>query len=184
MLKKTVTYTNFDGEEVTEDLYFHLTKAEMVEMEMSHEGGMSDALQRIIDAQDGKAIMAEFKNILLTTYGQKSLDGRRFVKTEKLREEFASSEAYSALFMELVTNTDAAIEFVKGIVPQDMVEQATAAMEEAQRPQLTPVPDEPQSEVRKVTPAEIRIMSTNDMLALQKDVAEGKAVIVDDPSAE
>lgn len=124
MLKKTITYQDFNGDEVSEDFFFHLSKAELVEMELSHEGGLSEALKRIIAAQDGKGIVDEFKNILLGAHGKRSADGKRFVKNATIREEFESSEAYSTLFMELVTNTDAAIEFINGIVPTGLDEDA------------------------------------------------------------
>ena len=91
MLKKTITYEDFNGEEVSEDFFFHLSKAELVELELSHEGGLSESLQRIVAAQDGKSIIAEFKNILLTSYGQKSADGKRFIKNQQLREEVCLS---------------------------------------------------------------------------------------------
>ena len=142
LLKKTITYEDFNGEKVSEDFFFHLSKAELVELELSHQGGLSESLQRIVAAEDGKSIVAEFKNIILTSYGKRSDDGKRFIKNKDLREEFESTEAYSALFMELVTNTDAAVEFIQGIIPQDMSEEATklaatqaiAAVPEAPKP--------------------------------------------------
>lgn len=123
MLKKTVKYTDFNGEEVQEDFLFHLSKAELIELEASHEGGLLEAMNRIVEANDTKAIIAEFKRIILLSYGVKSGDGRRFIKNQKLRDDFESSEAYSTLFMELVTETEAAVEFMNGIIPQDMVPQ-------------------------------------------------------------
>jgi hypothetical protein len=140
VLKKTITYEDFNGEKVSEDYFFHLSKAELVELELSHQGGLSESLKRIVEAEDGKAIIAEFKNIILTSYGVKSSDGRRFVKNQTLREEFESSEAYSTLFMELVTNTDAAIEFVNGVVPSGMIEEAEALAKNDTKPELSAVP--------------------------------------------
>jgi len=122
MLKKTVTYKDFNGEEVKEDFFFHLSKAELIEMEMGYDGGLSGVMKRIIEAQDGRALVMEFKNIILSSYGQKSEDGRRFIKTPELREEFASSEAYSELFMELATNENSAAEFMNGIVPEGFIQ--------------------------------------------------------------
>lgn len=153
MLKKTIKYNNlFTGEEVEEDFYFHLNKAELVELEMSEEGGLSESLRKLVASQDGKRIMAEFKNIILTSYGVRSEDGRFFKKTQELRDEFASSEAYSALFMELVTgDTEGMIEFVTGIMPagiseEDMekIKQDMAAIDEKENPapQLAAVPSE------------------------------------------
>lgn len=124
MLKKTITYTNFNDEKVSEDFYFHLSKAELVELEMSYEGGLTEQIQRIAKAQDGKAIIAEFKNIILSAYGERSADGRRFIKNQALRDEFESTEAYSTLFMELVTDAEKAAEFVRGVIPNDLAEEA------------------------------------------------------------
>ena len=82
MLKKTITYEDFNGDKVSEDFFFHLSKAELVELELSHKGGLSEALKRIVESEDGKAIIAEFKNIILSSYGQRSDDGKRFVKNQ------------------------------------------------------------------------------------------------------
>jgi hypothetical protein len=137
VLKKTITYEDFNGETVSEDFFFHLSKAELVELELSHKGGLAASLQKIIESEDGKSIIAEFKNIILTAYGKRSDDGRRFIKTQDLRDEFESTEAYSALFMELVTDTDAAVEFINGIVPAGLTEEAAklAGID----PQKTPI---------------------------------------------
>ena len=123
MLTKTVKYTDYNGNERTETLNFHLTKAEIAEMELSMPGGMSVTIQRIIEAQDTKELIAIFKDLLLKSYGVKSPDGRRFVKNDELREEFSQTEAYSEMFMELATDAKAASDFVNGIIPADMQEQ-------------------------------------------------------------
>jgi hypothetical protein len=123
LLKKTIKYTDFNGEETTEDFYFHLSKAELIELEMSVDGGLSEAMKKIVDTNDGKAIIDIFKRVILMAYGKKSDDGKRFIKTEEMRKEFASSEAYSELFMEMCTNADAAAEFVNGMIPQGMEQQ-------------------------------------------------------------
>lgn len=127
MLKKTITYTDYNGTERTEDFYFNLTKAELTEMELSTTGGMAEMMQRIVNAQDAPAIIKIFKEIVLKAYGQKSPDGRRFIKSDELREEFSQTEAYSILFMELATDADAAAKFVNGIVPADTAKQAALA---------------------------------------------------------
>lgn len=125
MLKKTITYTTFDGEELTEDFYFHLTKAEVIEMELSGEGNsFSDQLQRIIRTRDGALIMKEFKRIILMSYGEKEPGGKRFIKNQELRDAFSQTEAYSVLFMELATGAGAAAEFIRGVVPQDLADEA------------------------------------------------------------
>lgn len=122
MLKKSITYTDFNGEEITEDFFFHLSKAELVELEMSQKEGLSQYLENIIKAENGQEIMTIFKKLLLQAYGQRSPDGKRFVKNEGLRQEFLSSEAYSELFMELVTDADAAAAFINGIIPATLAD--------------------------------------------------------------
>ena len=118
MLKKTISFTDFDGNQRTEDFYFNLTKAEVTEMEMTVEGGLGKKLERIIQEQDMEKIIKEFKEIIRKAYGVKSPDGRRFIKNQEVFEAFEQTEAYSELFMELATNAEAAAEFVNGIIPQ------------------------------------------------------------------
>ena len=118
MLKKTITYTDFNGMERSEDFYFNLTKAEVMEMEMSTVGGLSEMIQRIIAAQDTPSIIKVFKDLVLKSYGEKSADGKRFIKTPEITEAFSQTEAYSVLFMELATNADSAAAFVNGIIPK------------------------------------------------------------------
>lgn len=120
MLKKTIKYTDFNGTEREEDFYFNLSKAEIMEMEMSTAGGFAEMLQNIVKAQDGPTIMKVFKDIILKAYGVKSPDGKRFIKSEELSTEFSQTEAYSVLFMELATDADAAGAFINGIIPADI----------------------------------------------------------------
>lgn len=120
MLKKTITYTDYNDVERTEDFYFNLNKAEIMEMEMSTTGGMAEMIQRIVKAQDSPAIVKIFKDLVLRAYGEKSADGKRFIKNDEIREAFAQTEAYSILFMELATDADAAAAFVNGITPADV----------------------------------------------------------------
>ena len=117
MLKKTITYTDYNGVERKEDFYFNLTKAEIMEMEMSTSGGLTEMINRIVAAQDAPAIIKIFEELVLKAYGVKSPDGKRFIKSDELATEFAQTEAYSQLFMELATDADAASAFVNGIVP-------------------------------------------------------------------
>ena len=117
MVKKTITYKNYNGVEVTEDFYFNLTEAEVMEMEMSTKGGLAEQLKRIIAANDAPSIIKEFKDLVLKAYGEKSADGKHFRKNDQIREDFAATEAYSIIFMEIATNTDAATSFVNGIIP-------------------------------------------------------------------
>lgn len=117
MLKKTITYTDYDGVERTEDFYFNLTRAEVTEMEMSTEGGLSEKINRIVQAKDVPSIIKIFKDLIIRSYGVKSPDGRRFIKDEELTKEFTQTEAFSDLYMTLATDLDAATEFVNGITP-------------------------------------------------------------------
>ena len=119
VLKKTLTYTDYNGNERTEDFYFNLSKAEFAEMELSTTGGLGQMIQDIIAAQDTPRIISIFKDLVLKSYGVKSADGRRFIKSKELSTEFSQTEAYSEIFMTLATDADAAAEFVNGVVPQE-----------------------------------------------------------------
>ena len=121
MLKKSISYTDYNGNSRTEDFYFNLTQAEVTEMEVSVDGGLVEMIKRIVAAQDGRQIIATFKDIILRAYGEKSPDGKRFIKSPELRDAFAQTEAYSQLFMELATDADAAAAFVNGITPAKAV---------------------------------------------------------------
>lgn len=118
MLKKAITYTDYNGVERTEDFYFNLSKAEVMEMELGTVGGLAEMLKRIVDSQDVPALIKNFKEIILKAYGEKSPDGKRFIKSEELSTAFAQTEAYSTLFMELATDHEAASVFINGIIPQ------------------------------------------------------------------
>lgn len=128
MLKKTMTYTDYNGETRKEDFYFNMTRAEVTEMELSIEGGLSDMIKRVTEAKDVPTIIKIFKDLVLKAYGQKSPDGKRFIKSKELSEEFSQTEAYSDLFMELATDSTAAAAFVNGIMPQN-IEAKSAALE-------------------------------------------------------
>jgi len=117
MLKKTIVYTDFDDNERTEDFYFNLTKAEVMEMEMSTDGGFAERITKIVAAQNIPAIIKIFKTLILDAYGEKSPDGKKFVKNQELKDSFVQTEAYSNLFMELATDETSAAKFVNGITP-------------------------------------------------------------------
>lgn len=119
MIKKTITYTDYNGNHRTESFWFNLTKAEVTRMEMSVQGGMAEMIDRIIDAQDAPSLISTFETMIQKSYGVKTPDGRGFVKRPEDLEAFMATEAYSELFMELVTNATAAAEFVNGIMPND-----------------------------------------------------------------
>jgi len=117
MLKKTITYTNYNDLEVTEDFYFNLTKAEVLQMETEMVGGYSSLLRRIVDSKDSESIINTFKQIISKAYGEKTPDGRRFMKSPEISRAFEETEAYSELYVELFTNVDAAVAFINGIMP-------------------------------------------------------------------
>lgn len=128
MIKKTVQYIDFNGDSQTEDLYFNLSKAEIAEMELSQDGGLTGHIQKITEAKNNKELIILFKDILLKSIGKRSEDGKRFMKNDIIREEFISSEAYSTLFMELAFDDLKAVEFIKGVMPSDLVKNAESAM--------------------------------------------------------
>ena len=122
MLKKTITYKDYNDVERTEDFYFNLSKAEVVEMEMSTTGGLTELIKNVIAAQDTPSIIRIFKDLILKAYGEKSPDGKRFIKSEEISNAFSQTEAYSKLFMELATNANSASDFVNGIIPETIVD--------------------------------------------------------------
>ena len=119
MLKKTITYTDYNGDERKEDFYFNLSKAELMEMELSTSGGLAEMISKIVAERNIPKIVEIFKELILKAYGEKSPDGRRFIKTKALSEEFSQTEAYSELFMELATDDKAAAAFINGIIQVD-----------------------------------------------------------------
>lgn len=121
MLKKTVTYEDFNEVERTEDFYFHFTEAELTDMNLDENGGLAEKLQRIIDSKDVKQIKDYFKWIVLKAYGEKSEDGRRFMKSEEISKAFEETQAYSDIWMELATDEKAASDFVNGIMPKKLM---------------------------------------------------------------
>ena len=123
MYKKIITYTDYNGFERTEEFLFNLTEAEIAEMEMSKKGGLTNTLQRLIRTEDAPEIAKIFKDLILKSYGEKSDDGRRFIKTKEKAEEFSQTEAYSKLYMELAFDDKAAAEFINNIIPKSMAEQ-------------------------------------------------------------
>ena len=127
MLKKTITYTDYNGETRSEYFYFNLSKAEIMEMEMSINGGMSELMKKVAATQDSPTLIKIFKDLILDAYGEKSVDGKRFIKTDdngrRLSDKFKETEAYSVLFMELAFDAEKAAEFMNGIIPSDLAQQ-------------------------------------------------------------
>jgi hypothetical protein len=130
MLKREINYEDFNGETVTDTYYFNLTKSEILGLEASYNGGLDAAIKRIIDAKDSMALIAEFQKIFLLAYGIKSDDGKRFMKSDQLRDEFSQTAAYDVLFMELATNDKLAADFMIGIMPKDLAKAAEAQQQQ------------------------------------------------------
>ena len=122
MLKKTVTYTDYNGIERTEAFYFHYNEAEILDMEMSTEGGFAERIQKIIDAKDQVSLMQVIKKFVIDAYGVKSEDGKRFIKNDDVRTEFLESPAYSQIWMELVMDDEIAADFINNVIPSGMKE--------------------------------------------------------------
>ena len=120
MLKRDITYEDFDGEKVTETFYFNLSKHELIELEVYKNEGMDAYIRRIIKTNDRKTLIEEFKKIILLAYGIRSEDGKRFIKNDEVREAFSQTAAFDELFMELATSDGAAAEFIKGVLPASL----------------------------------------------------------------
>lgn len=125
MLKIKETYIDYNGMERTEEFYFDYNEAEIAEMELSEAGGLVEHIQRICSKLDGKAIIKVFKDLVLNAYGEKSEDGRRFVKNDKLKEEFSQTRAYSQIFMRLALDAEEAANFINNVVPEKHSQETT-----------------------------------------------------------
>ncbi len=131
MLKQTRTYIDFDGNKRTEDFWFHLSKAEITELQLSVDGGLQEIIRRMVAAQDAPQIIKLMKEFVQLSYGVKSADGKRFEKSPELTAAFVQTQAYSDLFMELAFDDEAAAKFIQGVVPADMAEAVASAQLEA-----------------------------------------------------
>lgn len=129
MLKKTIKFTDYFGEERTQDFYFNLNKSELIEMNFTTTGGMQHMLEEIQNTRDNKRIYELFKTIILKAYGEKSPDGLRFMKSQELSEGFSQTEAYNELILEMFNDANAAANFMKAIIPADLAKEADKAIE-------------------------------------------------------
>ena len=126
MLVKEITYTDYDGNKRTEKFYFNLNESELAELELTTPGGLREWLDKITKSMDKVEIMKTFKKILMASYGEKSLDGKRLVKSEELSTAFTQTEAYNVLFLELINGSDVAMaNFINAIVPKGFSSDAT-----------------------------------------------------------
>lgn len=130
MHTEVITYTDFDGVERTETFYFNLTKTELAQLEHSHSGGLTEWIKRAAEAQNGKVILDTFEEVLKATYGEKSLDGKYFRKSDEIFNNFKSTTAYDKLYMRLVTNGEEAAEFLVKCMPKDLQEEARKKTDE------------------------------------------------------
>lgn len=122
MIKKTVTYTDYNGKERTEDFYFDLSEDRIIELSFSKDGGIEEFIQRIIQEKDQQEMIKLFRDFLELTYGEKSDDGKYFVQNEQVFAKFKATKAYSKIFMELAFNSDAAAEFINKVIPAEIAE--------------------------------------------------------------
>lgn len=127
MLTKTIKYEDWNGVEREEDFYFNLSESELMELELGTEGGFTNMMQNIIKRKNAPKLMETFKTLILKSYGEKSADGRRFIKSAELSDEFVQTPAYDKLFVELCTDADAASAFINGVVPKKLSDKAQSA---------------------------------------------------------
>lgn len=120
MIKWPITYVDYNGNTITEDFYFHLNKAELMRMQFEANGAYTEFINRIVNQRDIKVLGQEFENLILSSYGEKSDDGRNFRKSDEIRDNFRSTEAYAELYMQLISDEEKAVAFVKGILPKDL----------------------------------------------------------------
>lgn len=127
MIKETVTFEDLNGNERTRDYFFNLNEAELMEMELSVDGGLVETINRLVKEEKNTEIIKIFKKLVLTAYGEKHVDGMRFEKSDELRAAFEQSPAYPKIFMKLATDAEAAGKFVNGIIPKDLAKKAASA---------------------------------------------------------
>jgi hypothetical protein len=175
VLKHTITYTDFNDVVRTEDFHFHLSVPDIVEMNVSHKEGLEEALKAIMEAEDGQAIMDQFKKIIGMTIGIKSADGRTHIKNDKIREEFFGSPAYDVLFKQLVLDADFAAKFVQAVVPPEVREEAAKAVELAKLQNKET--DLAKPAPRIVTKSELTAMPRSELPDLMEKAAIGEVII-------
>lgn len=121
MYVKSITYTDYNNVERTEDFYFHLTEAEVLEwLTTNTEATIDEVLDNMKKKNNIRGLLDSAKDLIYRAYGEKSVDGRRFIKTPEVKANFMETEAYSKLFMELSTDPKAASEFVNSIIPSSL----------------------------------------------------------------
>lgn len=132
MLKKTISFTNWNDEACEQTFYFNLTQTELAQLEYSHKGGLTEWIKKAVETRDGKVILDTFEEIIKATYGEKSLDGMSFLKSDEIFNRFKGSPAYDVLYMELVTDGEKAAQFIIDCMPKDLRAEATKAVKNQQ----------------------------------------------------
>jgi hypothetical protein len=186
LFRKLVTYDDFNGEETTDELFFHLTKAEIIDLEVGTqkgEGSLTASLQRIIDTKNGEEMYRTFKHLLEISHGEKSDDGRHFVKNAQTRERFLSSGAYSALIEEMLENTDVAIEFVLNILPKGLQDEAQK-LANAEGRKATEEREKFHGKPRLVTHQQLVETPSEEVPELSRQIATGEVEVVPNSAPE
>lgn len=135
MVKKTISFENFDGKKVKKDWYFHLNEIELMDLQLETEGGFQEFVAKAVEENDNKKIVKILKDIIVKSVGIKSEDGMRFIKSEEITDEFCQTGAYPALFLELAQDENAAEAFLTGVFPK--VEGATVQPEDHKPKKIT-----------------------------------------------
>jgi len=140
MLKRTITFTDYNGVRHTEDHHFHLSKVDLVRLEVAGEKSFAEYLQDIVKTEDRKGLIEIFEKLIQLSYGKRSDDGLNFYKTPEITQAFISSPAYEEMFMQLATDADAASAFINGVMPADMLEEGRKLQASRQLPPPPPSP--------------------------------------------
>ena len=143
MLIKTITFKDYFGNERTQDFYFNLNESELTDMNLMVKGGLERQIKNIIATQDQPKLIEYFKSVILASYGKISEDGIRFIKSKELSTEFSQTDAFNKLYMELVSDADKAADFINGVVPQELADEANKRAKEGMNPALVAVQDKP-----------------------------------------
>ena len=143
MLIKTITFKDYFGNERTQDFYFNLNESELTDMNLMVKGGLERQIKNIIATQDQPKLIEYFKSVILASYGKISEDGIRFIKSKELSTEFSQTDAFNKLYMELVSDADKAADFINGIVPQELADEANKRAKEGMNPALAAIQDKP-----------------------------------------
>lgn len=174
MLKKTITYNDLDGNPITEDFYFNLSKAEIAEWKLraikDGKDSLDEILKNISESKDGSVIIDMFREILSKSVGRRSEDGKRFIKNQEIIDEFMQSDAYSVLFMEFLTDASSSAKFINSVLPADLVEKANSGQPLVELPQPDGVKNQEIAEkpVEEYTYEELIVMPVDKFDALMK----------------